>query len=74
MHTLSTVYQGKLLAGERGFVREFWSPHLPDVCDADALLPPPGALLDAAAAFARCQAAAMDMAVPSWVAGLRAGA
>ena len=51
---------------ERSFVREYWAPHLPPGCDVEALLGPPGEPLDAAGAFERCQAAAMNGVIPGW--------
>jgi hypothetical protein len=63
---LSTMYKGQQLTSERGFVREHWARHLPPGCDVEALLGPPGEPLDAAGAFERCQAAAMDGVLPGW--------
>ena len=65
-HMLSERYGGQQLASERGFVREYWAPRLPDGCNVDALVGPPGEPLDAAAAFERCQAAAMNDVIFGW--------
>ena len=65
-HLLSRVYKGQQLASERGFVREYWARFLPAGCDVESLLGPPGEPLDAAAAFERCQAVAMDDVIPGW--------
>jgi hypothetical protein len=62
---MSAAFGGKQLASERDFVLEFWAPWLPAACDVDVLLPP-GEPLDAAAAFERCRAAAMDDVVPGY--------
>ena len=63
---LSKMFDGEQLASERGFVREYWAPHLPDSCDVESLLGAPDEPLDAAAAFERCQATAMDVVIPGW--------
>ena len=60
------AYGGQQLASERGFVREHWALFLPAGCDVEELLGPPGEPLDAAGAFERCQAAAMDDVIPGW--------
>jgi ankyrin repeat protein len=65
-HTLSNVFKGQQLTSERGFVREYWAHLLPAGRDMESLLGPPGEPLDAAAAFERCQAAAMDLVIPGW--------
>jgi ankyrin repeat protein len=63
--TMSANFGGKQLASERDFVLEFWAPHLPAAYDADLLLPV-GEPLDAAGAFERCRAAAMDAVLPGY--------
>ena len=63
---LSGMFGSQQLASERGFVREYWARYLPAGRDVEALLGAPDEPLDAAAAFARCQAAAMDKVIPGW--------
>ena len=62
----SMHFDGEQLTSERGFVREYWARLLPAGCDVEALLGPPGEPLDAAGAFERCQAAAMNGVIPGW--------
>ena len=61
---MTANFGGKQLASERDFVLEFWAPYL-TARDVDLLLPP-GEPLDAAAAFERCRAAAMDVILPGY--------
>jgi hypothetical protein len=62
---MSKFFGGKQLASERDFVLEYWARRLPAACDVESLLPP-GEPLDAAGAFERCRAAAMDVVVPGY--------
>jgi hypothetical protein len=62
---MSALFGGRLLSTERDFVLEYWAPLLPAACDVDVLLPP-GEPLDAAGAFERCRAAAMDEVMPGY--------
>jgi len=64
-YLLAAFHGGKSLASAREFVLEYWRPFLPASFDV-GLLPPVGVELDEAAAFDRCQGAAMDCYYPGY--------